>query len=953
MAELNAERWAEVERLFQCASDLPPEKRVGFLQRECSDPDLQREVASLLEHSGLGLSAAKASIASAAAEMVRDTDPDERLIGLRLGPYKVEAIAGHGGMGAVYRAARDDDEFHQQVAIKLVRAMAESPSTLRRFRQERQILARLSHPNIARLLDGGSTAEGIPYLVMEFIEGEPLTAWCDRQSFGVEERLRLFVRVCEGVEFAHREMVVHRDLKPANIMVTQDGTPKLLDFGIAKLLDPAADTAGATLTGLQVMTPDYASPEQVRGEPVSTSADVYALGLILYELLTGMKAQQTSGNTPGEIARVVCQMEPAAPALVKPQLAGDLDNIIRMAIRKEPERRYATAGELARDIQRYLEGRTVSAQADTLKYRSVKFFRRNRLAVGAVAVVASLAAGLIFSLASQRRALPRVLQVAQLTQSGAIETADGVATDGARVYFTERSRGQRLLVQVSVQGGTAQPLPLTSPLMQPDILDISPDHSSLLVASALGAALFGDERPLWVVPTAGGTPRRLGDLAAQAGAWSRDGSQIVFGRGDAVFLANRDGTAVRKLADLPGIAGDIRWSPAPGPNVLRASVTSEDGKSRTLWELAADGTGLHRLLTNWKSGPAIGDGEDSGRWLSGGRYYLFRARRDRVASIWSLHEGHSFFQPPDRTPVQIYSSALHFTSLAAAPDGKRVFIAAGQELRELVRYDARLGRLLPFLPGISGRWVDFSKDGLWVAYTTANDGLLWRCRPDGSERSQLTRSSLNAVQPRWSPDGTRIAFGAAGASHQVDVYVIPSAGGVPEAVASHGSEPNWSPDGKSLLFLRAVPGLPGPLGLYLLDLATRTTKFVPGMGGTVRPAWSPDGRFIAASQGGQRILLFDFKTGQWSQLVKGSSPGVPFWSRDGKYVYYQETLGPGQPIFRVAIGSREIERLMTSEQIPQSNLTGYALTGLAPDDAPIANVIRSNSDIYALDVDLP
>ena len=942
-----------MERLFQCAADLPAEERLDYLDRECPDLDLRREVTSLLDYSGAGQASPSQVIASAAAEFMRDTDPDERLIGTRLGPYKVEAIAGHGGMGAVYRASRDDAEFRQQVAIKLVRVAAESPSTQRRFRQERQILARLSHPNIARLLDGGSTAEGVPYLVMELIEGEPVTVWCERKALNVDQRLRLFVQVCEGVEFAHRDGVVHRDLKPANILVTKDGTPKLLDFGIAKLLEPGADTEAATLTGLQVMTPDYASPEQVRGETVSASADVYALGLILYELLTGRRAQQMPVYTPDAIVRVVCHMDPAAPATLKPQLAGDLDNIIRKAIRKEPERRYATAGELARDIQRYLEGRPVAAQPDTLKYRSVKFLRRNRFRVGAVAVVAILSAALVFSVAVQRRALPRVLQVTQLTQTGLVDTIDGVVTDGTRVYFTQRTRGQGALVQVSVRGGTPLPIPLTSPIVQPDIWDLSPDHSQLLIGTASGAAKFGEDKPLWVVPTAGGVPRRLGNLAAQTGAWSCDGRQILFATNNTLFLADLDGKVVRKLTDVSGFGSDIRCSAARGPCVVRISLTSEDGKSRTLWETGADGKGLHRLLPGWSSASAIGDGEDSGRWLSAGRYFLFRARHDRAASIWALRESRGFLQPADPAPVQMYASPLYFTSMDATPDGKRAFIAAGQERRELIRYDAALGRLLPFLPGIAGRWVDFSKDGLWVAYTTSNDGVLWRSRPDGSERIQLTPPSLNVTQPRWSPDGARIAFGAAGTGHQVDVYVIPSSGGVPEAVASHGSAPHWSPDGKSVLFLRSIPGGPDPLGLYVADLATRKIRLVPGSNALMRPAWSPDGRFIAASVAGKDILLFDFKTGRWTTLLKGSLSGGLFWSRGGQYIYYQEVFEVGQPIYRIAAGNRKIERLMSADQIPQSNLTSYVLAGLAPDGAPIASVIRSNSDIYALDLDLP
>ena len=366
MAELNPEQWAEVKRLFMAAAELRPEELPGYLQRECPDQDLRREVESLLMYSGAEIASADAAIASAAAAAAREPDPDERLIGARLGPYRVDAIAGHGGMGAVYRASRDDAEFRQQVAIKLVRVAAASPDALRRFRQERQILARLSHPNIARLLDGGSTPDGVPYLVMEFIEGEPITAWCDRQSLGVEDRLRLFLQVCEGVEFAHHDLVVHRDLKPGNILVTKDGTPKLLDFGVAKLLDPGAEKDAATLTGL-VMTPEYASPEQVRGEPASTAADVYSLGIILYELLTGKKAQPISGYTPAAIATAVCQSEPVAPARLKPALAGDLDHIIRMAIRKEPARRYASAGLLARDIQRHLDRRPVSARPDNVR----------------------------------------------------------------------------------------------------------------------------------------------------------------------------------------------------------------------------------------------------------------------------------------------------------------------------------------------------------------------------------------------------------------------------------------------------------------------------------------------------------------------------------------------------------------------------------------------------------
>jgi Tol biopolymer transport system component len=958
MAELTPEQWAEVKRLFMGAAELPPEELARYLQRECPDPDLRREVASLLDYSGEGLPSADAAIASAAAALSQEPDPDERLIGTRLGPYRVEAIAGHGGMGAVYRASRDDAEFHQQVAIKLVRVAAESPDSLRRFRQERQILARLSHPNIARLLDGGSTPEGVPYLVMEFIEGEQITVWCDRRSLGVEQRLRLFLQVCEGVEFAHRDLVVHRDLKPANILVTNDGTPKLLDFGIAKLLDErGAENEAATLTG-PVMTPEYASPERVRGEPASTAADIYSLGLILYELLTGKPAQPISSYTPDAIAGVVCQTEPAAPARLKPQLAGDLDSIIRMAIRKEPERRYASAGLMARDIQRHLDGRPVTARPDTFAYRSTMFLRRNRFAVAASALIAAALAGglaLEYWLGAFARPL-RVSQAVQLTQTGRVEIGNGVVTDGSRIYFTERMGGAWSLAQVSVKGGTTAPLPLTTPIFQADILDISPDRSSLLVHGQPGD---GVDVPLWIIPTTGGIPRRVGDLMGGAGAWSPDGRRIVFSRGPALFRANIDGTDCRKLLDTRNqVVDSIRCAPAPGPDVLRFCIHDPFTGKGALWEMASDGAGLHPALP----GPLSADGSDNnyaGTWTASGKYYLFLTRQFGPPSLWAVPETRSWLPGFRRRPIQIYSTPLAFPSLATSPDGKRVFFAGGQERRELVRYDAKRGQFVAFLPGIAGRWIDYSPDGNWVAYTVADDDTLWRSRPDGTERTPLTPAGLHAGKPRWSPDGTRIAFPATRIGETVRVYVIDvngSGGGVPEAVTAAPpfavGEPSWSPDGNSLLCSR---GLPRVSTLYVVDWKTRKAELLPGSEGLSRAAWSPDPRCIAATHSaGSQIRLFDFRTRQWTLLATGVGLGPPFWSRDGKYVYYQEVYaGVEQPVFRVRIRDRRIERVVSARQLLQSNVTGYVLAGLDPGNAPLASVLRSNSDLYALDLDLP
>jgi Tol biopolymer transport system component/DNA-binding winged helix-turn-helix (wHTH) protein len=540
----------------------------------------------------------------------------------------------------------------------------------------------------------------------------------------------------------------------------------------------------------------------------------------------------------------------------------------------------------------------------------------------------------------------RLLQVVQVTQTGRAEFRNGVATDGSRVYFAQREGGRWSLAQVSVQGGNPQVLPVEIP--NPDILDIAPDRSNLLV---LGGAGIEPDRPLWLVPTVGGSPRRLGDVVGRAGAWSRDGSRIVFAQGTAIYQVSSDGTGSHKMLDAPGVVGSIRWAPAPDKEVLRFSVQETGAKPYGLWEAAPDGKGLHRLLPQWNPGKAPTDGDDNGTWAASGKYFLFRSVRGRVASVWAMRENRTFPRATEGPPVQLYSTPMQFGSLAPSPDSKRIFFAAGQQRRELVRYDAGHKQFLPFLADVAGRWASYSRDERWVAYVTVPDDTLWRSRPDGSERLQLTPPAFAAQQPSWSPDGSRIVFAGAPVGQPSKVYVISASGGAPEAVTADPStegDASWSPDGDSLLFA-------GHAGLYVMDWKTRKATLLPGSEGLARPAWSPDGHYIAATDPpGRQILLLDLQTREWSQVAEGQGLGLPFWSHDSKYVYYQEVLGGAeQPIFRVQIGSRRKERVMSSRQIPQSNAVGYLLVGMAPGDAAIATVIHTNSDVYALDVDLP
>ena len=365
--------------------------------------------------------------------------------GTRIGAYAVIREIGRGGMGAVYLAERADGQFAQRVAIKVLRM--ETEEVVRRFGQERRILASLQHPSIARLYDGGVTEDGRSYFVMEHVDGVPIDAYCKERDLLVEQRLRLFIEVGEAVQQAHRSLVVHRDLKPANILVTASGEVKLLDFGIAKLLEPdlASDAAPATRTTMRVMTPEYASPEQVRAEPVTTASDIYQLGLLLYELLTGQRAQRLQDSTMVELERAICDTQPVPPSLVVPRgrlrkrLAGDLDNIVLMALRKEPERRYATAEQMVEDMRRHLARQPVRARPDTLGYRTGTFVRRHRGGVTAAAAVALVLAGLVafytMRLAAERdRARLEAAKAAKVSEllTGLLTGADPFRTPDAK-----------------------------------------------------------------------------------------------------------------------------------------------------------------------------------------------------------------------------------------------------------------------------------------------------------------------------------------------------------------------------------------------------------------------------------------------------------------------------------------------------------------------------------------
>lgn len=436
---MTPERWQQVKAIFDRAVECDPAAREDVIREQCGrDEELlrqveallasDRETTSLLDHPVM---AALVSEGAAAAATAAAVDP---MIGRSIGPYRVIREIGRGGMGCVYLAQRADDQFRRRVALKAVNPALVDSHTLHRFENERQTLASLDHPNIIKLIDGGTTEDGLPWLVMDYVEGEVIDRYCATHKLSIAERLRLFRTVCGAVHYAHQNLVIHRDLKPGNVLVTPEGVPKLLDFGIAKLLRPkfSFHTVGHTRTDLQPMTPHFASPEQIRGLPVTTSSDIYSLGVLLYCLVTGRHPYQLKTNSLLELERAICETDPEKPSTTikesrldgpngaKPREEGageDLDMIVLKAMRKEPQRRYASAEHFSEDVRRLLEGRPVMARKDTWGYRFSKLVSRHKpgTAVAAAAVVALLVTGL-FADREYLQARRRSAELRQFTQ---------------------------------------------------------------------------------------------------------------------------------------------------------------------------------------------------------------------------------------------------------------------------------------------------------------------------------------------------------------------------------------------------------------------------------------------------------------------------------------------------------------------------------------------------------
>jgi Tol biopolymer transport system component len=543
---------------------------------------------------------------------------------------------------------------------------------------------------------------------------------------------------------------------------------------------------------------------------------------------------------------------------------------------------------------------------------------------------------------------PRVTGSTQVTHDG--RDKERLVTDGPRIYYSSYPDINPRLYQVPATGGDT--VPVNTAIPGTFVFDISHDRSELLVGSCyLGRTT--SECPLWTLPVLGRPPRRLGDIAASDATWSPDGKQLAYINGNNLYTATSGGEGPQKI--VSGTAAESlswpRWSP-DGRRLRFSASTQSNGTS--LWEVSTNGGDLHALLSGWNTPPS----ECCGSWTPDGRYFLFQSNRGGNTNVWAMREDRSILRKASYQPVQLTTGPTSAGNVV--PAERKLFVTTARS-GELVRYESASQEFVSYLSGISATGVSFSADGKWVTYVAYPEHTLWRSKVDGSERLQLTFAPLYVMQPRWSPDGTRIAFMALEPDKPWIVYVISAEGGSLERPVPgdhRGCDPNWSPDGNRLLFGRwptdEAPGL-GALDLEVVDLRSHNVSKVAGSDEMWSPRWSRDGRkILALPRAADRLMIFDVTTQKWTELAKVQA-SYPEWSRDGDYIYFlvRSKGAPATVILRVRIRDRKLEQVASLRNFKQPTVDWGGWAGLAPDDAPILLREAGTPEIYALDWDAP